>query len=111
VFRKSNLSDFREPRIFLGAADLNSGHELIFSEKMLCRLDREWVLKLWKNFGGTDPLFSLGQGKDIPVATAVAASSAYPPFFSSVPVIIKNKLIATVLMAGSSTITPWPLPG
>jgi hypothetical protein len=45
-------------------------------------------------------LFSLGQGKDIPVATAVAASSAYPPFFSSVPVIIKNKLIANCIDGG-----------
>ncbi len=99
VFRKSNLSDFRGPRIFLCAADLNSGHELIFSETMLCKLDREWVHKLWKDYG-TDAFLSLGEGKDIAVATAVAASSAYPPFFSSVPVIIKKRLKANCIDGG-----------
>lgn len=63
VFRKSNLSDFREPRIFLGAADLNSGHELIFSEKMLCRLDREWVLKLGRILAARTPCLALVRGR------------------------------------------------
>jgi hypothetical protein len=99
VFRNSRLSDFRGPRIFLCAADLNSGHELIFSEKMLCVLDRDGVQTLWKNHD-TDAFLSRGEGKDIKVATAVAASSAYPPFFSSVPVIIKKQLKANCIDGG-----------
>lgn len=105
VFRNSVLDDFRlGPKIFLCAADLNSGRELVFSEKLFGELSRFGSPRLWRQYETEttmgDDYFKTVLGKDIPIATAVAACSAYPPFFSSVPVFIDGQLVANCIDGG-----------
>ena len=51
VFRNSVLGDFRlGPKIFLCAADLNSGRELVFSEKIFGELSSFGSPRLWRQY-------------------------------------------------------------
>jgi hypothetical protein len=105
VFRNSVLNDFRlGPKIFLCAADLNSGRELVFSEKLFGELSSFGSPRLWRQYETEatmgDDYFKTVLGEDIPVATAVAACSAYPPFFASVPVFIDGQMVANCIDGG-----------
>ena len=105
VFRNSVLGDFRlGPKIFLCAADLNSGRELVFSEKIFGELSSFGSPRLWRQYETEttmgDDYFKTIHGENISVATAVAACSAYPPFFSSIPIFIDGQLVANCIDGG-----------
>jgi predicted acylesterase/phospholipase RssA len=105
LFFDAVLADMKLGRkIFICAADLNSGRELVFSEKLLGELSASGSPRLWRQYEGEvvmgNSSFTTIIGEDIPVATAVAASSALPPFFTAVPVFVAGRLAANCVDGG-----------
>lgn len=105
LFKNAVMADLRlGPKIFICAADLNSGRELVFSEKLLGELSAAGSPRLWRQYkvevARGDRPFTTILGEDIPIATAVAASSALPPFLTSVPIFLDGRLIANCIDGG-----------
>lgn len=72
----------RGPKIFITAVDLNTGREKIFSNNVIADLNKSGCCALWEqSVDGT----SFGTER-VPIALAVAASTAYPPLFRPVSV-------------------------
>ena len=105
LFSDAVMGDMKlGPKIFICAADLNSGRELVFSEKFMGELSASGSPRLWRQYkvevaSGERPFTTL-LGEDIPAATAVAASSALPPFFTAVPIFADGRLVANCIDGG-----------
>jgi predicted acylesterase/phospholipase RssA len=105
LFLDAVMGDLRlGPKIFICAADLNTGRELVFSEKLLGELSASGSPSLWRQYkvkvAPSDRPFTTILGEDIPVASAVAASSALPPFFTAVPIFVERRLAANCMDGG-----------
>jgi predicted acylesterase/phospholipase RssA len=105
LFRNAVMGDLNfGQKIFICAADLNSGRELVFSEKLLGELSASGSPRLWRQHmvevrTGERP-FKTILGENIAVATAVAASSALPPFLTAVPIFVDGRLVANCIDGG-----------
>jgi patatin-like phospholipase len=108
-----------DPEIYLVAADLSSGREMAFSREVLAELGSEGCALLWKQHwmavtaeGGISRVtLDSAPGEavtfrtsypafDIPISTAVAASSAYPPFFRPVFVNVERERVGFFVDGG-----------
>lgn len=86
------------PKIYLGAMELNCGCEMVFSSRVLAELDARGSSALWEQryYLGAEvnsnrdrygyPFQTSYDCNCLPVSEAVAASSAYPPFFRPVTI-------------------------
>ena len=92
------------PKIYICAVDLNSGRELVFSEKLVGELSTSGSPRLWRQnkveVAMGDRPFTTLLGENVPIATAVAASSALPPFFTGVPIFLDGRLVANCIDGG-----------
>ena len=103
LFDQRPLGDLpTSTRLFVVAADLSSGREMVFSSSTLADLSPAGCRALWRqDTDSQGPLAPLSvddpdpssrfrvsyNAYDIPISTAVAASSAYPPLFAPVQVV------------------------
>ena len=96
------------PLMCLAAVELNRGREMIFSQRVLSELGPIGSVALWEHAArhGESNLWALENfgypfrfsydASTLPIAEAVAASSAYPPFFP--PVRVRNNRDANALI-------------
>jgi predicted acylesterase/phospholipase RssA len=106
------------PRVFLIAADLNTGREMVFSPKVIADLGAAGSTLLWNqlwgavraeggiseatldNFGDRIHFRVSYEAFDIPISIAVAASSAYQPFLHPVVVWSSGELVGSMVDGG-----------
>ena len=116
LYEGSALGELSSFPVYLSAADLITGREIVFSRKVAAELSKEGCEVLWRQiadeavpvlqyaliveFGGPAFFPTSFRVGDVPIARAVAASSAYPPFFSAVPVSGADGLVGTFVDGG-----------
>jgi hypothetical protein len=102
------------PKIYLSAMELNRGCEMVFSTRVLAELNAQGSAALWEQMPhvGAEvgfnherygyPFQSSYDCDFLPVSEAVAASSAYPPFFRPVTIRRENDhgLVGTFVDGG-----------
>jgi predicted acylesterase/phospholipase RssA/uncharacterized Zn-finger protein len=94
LFHHHLLGDLLWPmEVYLGAVELNRGREMIFSSQVLAELGWTGTAALWEgqpHLGAETtgnamllgyPFQTTYEVRALPISEAVAASSAYPPFF------------------------------
>jgi predicted acylesterase/phospholipase RssA len=84
------------PKVYLTAVDLNSGEEMVFTSGLVARLDVEGCRSLWdqKPFQGIDA------SRNIDIAQAVCASSAFPPLFRPVSIVNEHGIAGVFVDGG-----------
>lgn len=105
LFNGARMGDFkRNPKIFLCASDLKNSRELVFTSKLIGEISRKGSRRLWGehryDIAGEEKLYVTVLGDGVPVATAVAASSALPPVFAAVPIFVDGELVANCVDGG-----------
>jgi hypothetical protein len=99
------------PMVYLAAVELNRGCEMIFSREVLTELGPTGTMALWEQkpdveFFSTrrptkgNPLLVSYEILALSVAKAVAASSAYPPFFRPISIFRGRERLGTFVDGG-----------
>jgi Patatin-like phospholipase len=98
------------PKIYLAAVELNRGTEMIFSREVLAELGATGTVALWDQHADENkfsqkrsvgpPLRVSYETSALPVAVAVAASSAYPPFFRPISICRQNEKLGSFVDGG-----------
>jgi predicted acylesterase/phospholipase RssA len=88
------LRDLIGPAVFFNAVDLNDGRQKVFSRATIATLDAVGCGELWRSRNDDDR-------NAVPLAAAVAASSAIPTFFRPVAVRgLKGRLLGVFVDGG-----------
>lgn len=83
------------PSMYLTAVNLNNGREMVFSQGIAALLDASGCRALWEGRSGWKQ-----HAARVEIAAAVAASSAFPPFFRPVPVYDGERLLGVFADGG-----------
>lgn len=96
LFDSTICGDLNESlKLLLGAVELNRGREMVFSNTVLAELGPQGSIDLWEERSYQDreglsgvTSYTTFNINYLPLAEAVAASSAFPPFFA--PIVIRR---------------------
>lgn len=86
------------PKIFLTAVDLNTARETIFSAYLISPLDSSGCRRMYDRRPRAEQESAIT--KTLPLAKAVAASSALPPWFKPVLIRTKDKVLGCFIDGG-----------
>jgi predicted acylesterase/phospholipase RssA len=86
-------------KVYLTAVELNSGEEQVFSAEVVADLSRTGCRDLWRQrIDGH--LTNSWKARDIPLALAVAASTAFPPWFKPIHVTVGEQHLGSYVDGG-----------
>jgi predicted acylesterase/phospholipase RssA len=84
------------PQTFMNSVNLNNGEQTVFTTGVVTTLDSKGSSELWECRADRPS----SRSGEIDIAQAVAASSAYPPFFSPVQVATRERFFGSFVDGG-----------